>query len=93
MPKEIDRLFVKFDDHDRVSSEEMTCFAKLNFPNKVFFTGEKENLKQECAVYIPSPKGRVPDGLQLSRISPYHFNSAAWIAGRPKPSSLFLSFV
>ena len=93
MPVDRERLFVKFDDRDGLSADQINRFVALDFPNKVFSTGNKSWIGLQCAVYIPTRTGRLPDGLTLSRISPQYFDSAAGIAGFRQPCSELLSFV
>lgn len=93
MPADPGRLFVKFDDYDRLSDNELSQFATLEFPNKVFFSGNSDRLRVHCAMYIPTSTGRLPDGLTLSRISPQYFDAASWIGGRQQPCCKLLSSV
>jgi uncharacterized protein (DUF1919 family) len=75
------RLFFKFCDRDGCSSTQIAAFNALPLTNKVCFVS-KPYPDLECAVCIPScGDGQVPDGLQLSRISPKHFDTAGWICG------------
>lgn len=86
MPEDRNRIFLKFDDLDGVDEAQARRFFALNFPNKVFFTATKDlAMKFSSAIYIPTPAGKLPDGLTLSKISPLYFDSAAWISGRRQP--------
>jgi len=93
MPVDIERLFVKFDDYDGVSADQVSWFAALDFPNEVFFTASEDFIGAGCAVHIATRTGKLPDGVALSRISPQYFDSASWIGGQRQPRSKLLSFV
>ncbi len=93
MPRSRERLFVKLDDYDGLSAEQINRFAGCEFPNKVFFTANKDWRGLKCAVHIPSRNGKLPDGWTLRPISPRYFDSASWIGGRRQPDCKLLSFV
>lgn len=75
-----DRLFVKFCDRDESSPEQLAAFDQLPFPNKVYFTVQKD-CALRCAVRIPLAEARVPHGRMLSDISPDYFDSMDWLNG------------
>ena len=93
MPQDVNRLFVKFDDYDGLSSEQFNRFAGLKFAHKVCFTANRDWIGRPGVVHIPTLGGRLPDGLALSRVSPSYFDSAAWIGGLRQPSHSLFSFV
>lgn len=81
-----EKLFFKFDDRDGCSRGQMQVFDGLPLENKVFLTTREEKAAK-CAVRIPLAQPCVPDGLELSRISPRYFDAADWLlggTGRPK---------
>jgi uncharacterized protein (DUF1919 family) len=86
MPEERNRIFLKFDDLDGVDEAQAKRFFALDFPNKVFFTANKNLARMfPSAIYIPTLAAKLPDGLTLAKISPLYFDSAAWISGRNQP--------
>jgi len=93
MPTNIGRLFFKFDDREGCTHKQMEIFTNLPFPNKVLFVANQQLTSIPGTVYIPANDDVVPDGLTLSRITPKYFDAAAWIGGRPQPSSKILSFI
>jgi uncharacterized protein (DUF1919 family) len=87
------RLFIKFDDRDLVTAEQVIAFDRLPFRNKVFFTTAVRPAAK-CAVRIPLHCAQVPNGLKLSRLSPIYFDTVKWIVrggGKPGFTSHYLS--
>ena len=74
------QLFFKFCDRDGCTPEQLAAFDAAPVVHKVCFVSRPApHLKS--AVWIPNCDEQVPDGLQLSRISPKYFDAADWING------------
>ncbi len=75
------RIYFKFCDRDGCTEDQLMAFDNAEVRNKVCFVSRPtSNLLH--SVWIPeSESGQVPDGLQLSRISPKYFDAAGWING------------
>jgi len=81
MTRDDARLFFKFCDRDGCSLTQLAEFDATAVAHKVCFVS-KPMAHLRSAVWIPDSKaGYVPDGLQLSRISPSYFDAASWING------------
>ena len=76
------KWFFKFCDRDGCTPGQIAAFDQLPFPNKVFFTTQRD-CSSSCGVKIPLNEPCVPDGLALSRLSPAYFDTADWLAGGP----------
>ena len=82
VPPDDDRIFVKFCDRDGCTPEQIAAFDRLPWRHKVCFVS-RPMPELESTVWIPESDGpTVPDGLQLSRISPRYFDAAGWINGQ-----------
>lgn len=76
-----DQLYFKFCDRDGCTSEQLAQFDSLPFAHKVCFVSSPSP-SLNSTVWIPNCTERqVPDGLQLSRISPRFFDAAGWVNG------------
>jgi uncharacterized protein (DUF1919 family) len=80
MARDQDRWFFKFDDRDGCTKEQLDTFVRLPQKNKVLFTTRRD-VSGECVVRIPLDQPCVPDGLELSRLSPRFFDAADWLKG------------
>lgn len=75
------RLFFKFCDRDGCTPEQLAAFDAAPVAHKVCFVSRPAP-GLGCAVHVPGAAGgQVPDGLQLSRVSPAYFDAAGWVAG------------
>jgi len=93
MPRDIERLFFKFDDREGCTHKQMNIFLRLPFPNKVFYVADQKLKDHNGIVYIPNNDHVVPDGLTLSGITPRYFDAASWIGSRPQPRCKIFSFI
>jgi uncharacterized protein (DUF1919 family) len=81
MSKNDERLFFKFCDRDGCSAAELAAFDGAAVAHKVCFVS-KPHAHLGSACWIPGSRdGQVPDGMQLSRISPKYFDAASWLNG------------
>lgn len=81
MSSDDSRLFFKFCDREPCSPAQLAAFDSAPVAHKVCFVA-KSSPHLRSAVWIPGLcDGQVPDGLQLSRISPKYFDAADWING------------
>lgn len=80
LPSVISQIFFKFDDRVQATEADIRAFEALSFPNKVVFVAPSK--AKPGRIVIPVDADCVPDGLELSRISPRVFDSGAWLAGR-----------
>ena len=75
------RLFFKFCDRDGCTRQQLESFDTSPVAHKVIFISTPSPSLTN-AVWIPSGGAtQVPDGLQLSRISPAYFDVVGWING------------
>jgi uncharacterized protein (DUF1919 family) len=75
------RLYFKFCDRDGCSPEQLAAFDAAPLAHKVCFVS-RPMPELKSAVWIPeSTGGQVPDGLQLSYLSPKYFDAASWLNG------------
>lgn len=74
------KLFFKFDDRDRCTSEHVEAFHRLPYKNKVSFT-VKDYPELKDNVRIPMKKGEtmVMDGLKLFYESVKYFDIVKWL--------------
>lgn len=70
------RIFVKFCERD-ATADHLRAFDSLPLPHRVCFVSETAP-PLRSAVVIP---GGVPDGYQLSKVSPRVFDAASWLRG------------
>jgi uncharacterized protein (DUF1919 family) len=74
-------LFMKFDDREGCTAEEIERFDKLPLKNKVCFVS-KQFPALKSTVFVPSSgEDCVPDGLALSQSSYKYFDAISWING------------
>lgn len=76
-----DRFFFKFDDRDGCAPEQLSAFDRAPRAHKVCFIS-KQSAELQSVVWILEASGdSVPDGWELSRISPRYFDAVGWLKG------------
>jgi len=93
MASDQDRWFFKFDDRDGCTKDQLNEFMQLPLKNKVLFTTRRD-VFGKCVVRIPLDQPHVPDGGELSHLSPLWFDAASWLKDgeeHPKPWTRWLN--
>ena len=79
-----DNLFIKFDDRDECTPEQIQQFDGLPFKNKVCFVS-KPYSSLDSTIFYPTLGDGVPDGVTLSQNSYRYFDAVSWINGAARP--------
>jgi uncharacterized protein (DUF1919 family) len=76
------RLFVKFDDRDGATSDDIEAFFQTPYDNKVCFSGR---FVGQQTILVPADSGtrHAVDGVVLGEVSYQYFNTLRWLSTRP----------